>query len=371
MTDTNDARPRVRWRRTIVVLCIAALCVAGSLPVTDLRRDLTWSSGAAEPCVTDIGVSPRWVLDDSDEDLDQDLQSARELGATRYRFDVDWSVAEPTPGNFDWARIDRIVEAVTKAGLKPLGVLAYTPDWARVPGTTDTHGAPADPAAFAAFAAQAASRYSGSIGDWEIWNEPNNAAFWKPAPDPAAYTRLVTSAYSAIKAVQPDATVLAGAMSPGEDWAPGEVEPLTFLEAMYDHGVKGSFTALSIHPYSYPAMPADPSTASWNTFQKVPRIHDLMTAHGDGDKQIWFTEFGAPTGKSSKAVTPDRQAAYLTEGITAARELGYVQAILIYSLRDAGSDVTDPEQNFGLLTLARQPKPAYQAVRNLANPSCQ
>ena len=32
-----------------------------------------------------------------------------------------------------------------------------------------------------------ARRYGRYIHHWEIWNEPDNQLFWKPAPDPAAY----------------------------------------------------------------------------------------------------------------------------------------------------------------------------------------
>jgi polysaccharide biosynthesis protein PslG len=326
-------------------------------------------------CGGDIGIAPAWMLNASDADLNRDMEATRDLGAAYFRFDVDWSLVEPEKGVYNWAPIDRMVNAVVNQGMRPLGVLAYTPAWAQPAGAVDSsrapanHFAPANPADFAGFATQAATRYAGSITDWEIWNEPNRASFWSPAPDAAAYTRLLVEASNAIRAVQPDANVIAGALAPGENHADGEIDPITFAERIYDNGGREAFDTLSVHPYTYPWMPDDPSTASWSSFQKIPRIHDLMAARGDGEKPIWITEFGAPTGSDSTSVSEDTQAAYITAGITEARKLGYIPVILIYAIRDSGTEPGDPEQNFGLLRRDFEPKPAYAAVRELAAPS--
>lgn len=46
-------------------------------------------------------------------------------------------------------------------------------------------------------------------------------------------------------------------------------------------------------------------------------IRDLMTAHGDGGKKIWITEFGAPTNPGG--VTEATQAEILRQGAEKAR----------------------------------------------------
>ena len=279
---------------------------------------------------------------------------------------------EPQRGTFNWTPVDRVVNAIVNHGMRPLGVLAYTPAWARdsaandLPGAPANHRPPANPADYAAFAAQAASRFATTINDWEIWNEPNSSAFWVPAPNADAYTRLLVAAAAAIRAVKSDANIIAGAMAPGEDWADGEIDPLTFVQRMYAAGGKNAFNTLSIHPYTYPSMPTDASTSNWSTFQKIPRIHDVMQAQGDGAKPVWITEYGAPTGSDSTSVSRDVQATYLKTGINAARGLGYVPVILVYSIRDSGTNPSDPEQNFGLLTRGFERKPAYDAVLNMA-----
>ena len=64
-------------------------------------------------------------------------------------------------------------------------MIAYTPDWARAPGSSFT-APPIDPNTFAAFAEKVVQRYHDRIGDWEIWNEPNVPVFFGHVPDRAA-----------------------------------------------------------------------------------------------------------------------------------------------------------------------------------------
>ena len=57
---------------------------------------------------------------------------------------------------------------------------------------------------------------------YEIWNEPDNGTFWKPAPNAGAYATLYTAARNAITAKQGGAHVLIG----------GLTRPASFLPAM-------------------------------------------------------------------------------------------------------------------------------------------
>ncbi len=110
------------------------------------------------------------------------LDDAVTVGGT-VRLDVSWAdVQHDGPGVWDWSGLDRVLAATRARGLDVIGVVAYTPAWARVAGCDDEKCRPASYADFAAFAGAAAARYgAGGIGAWEIWNEPNNAAFWMPA----------------------------------------------------------------------------------------------------------------------------------------------------------------------------------------------
>jgi len=300
----------------------------------------------------DIGISAdAKVLDYQAAELDRYMSAVRASGASWFRVAVDWSRIERTRGRLDWSASDRVLAAAQRHGLRVLGLVSYTPVWARTPaaGPSDTHGYPADPETFGDFARAAATRYFAQVDTWEIWNEPNIEEFFSPAPDVAIYTALLRAASTAIHAIQPHAT---------------------FVEQLYNSGANRWFDGVAIHPYVYPALPSDPGSASYNTFQRMQLIRTSMLTGGDAAKKVWITEFGAPTSTAPRGVSADAQAASITEAVDLARRLGYVPVLFVYTLVDGGTDGRDVEDNFGLLTTDRSPKPAYLAVQRAANRHC-
>jgi hypothetical protein len=241
-------------------------------------------------------------------------------------------------------------------------VLCYEPAWAQ---TETPSGEPAsvDPGGFSAFAGAAAARYAGRVAAWEIWNEPNLEGFWRARPDPTAYARLVEATAGQIRSRSPEAGIVVGALAPAVDAPDGaEISPETFLREMYGSLTRRDlFDAVSIHPYSYPAMPDDPE--AWNTFHRLPAIHRLMRDAGNGDARLWLTEYGAPTGRSERAVSARRQAAMLVKALRRARSLDFVGPIYFYSYRDSSVAPADPEANFGVLTHRGRPKSSFWALR--------
>jgi hypothetical protein len=197
---------------------------------------------------------------------------------------------------------------------------------------------------------------------FEIWNEPNNAIFWQPKPNPAAYTADLVAAYSAIKRVDPSAFVISGGLAP-EATDGTNISPIDFLKAMYAHGAKGSFDALGYHPYSFPALPDtyEPWSAWSEMAQTNPSIRSVMKSNGDSGKSIWITEFGAPSSGPG-GVGQAAQATALTQAIADAKKTSWIGALYIYSWQDNGTDQTNSEDWFGLLTATGSPKLAYTAV---------
>ncbi|MDQ1403725.1 MAG: polysaccharide biosynthesis protein PslG [Actinomycetota bacterium] len=319
-------------------------------------------AGAASSATLTVGSRAGFapgggILWESDADLAKDLDAMAATGAHWVRFDFDWNSVENTKGNFNWYATDRAVHAAQARGLQVLALPAYTPPWARAAGTSDKTP-PSNPADFANFVRAAVQRYSGQgVKHWEIWNEPNIPNFWASGPNAAAYASLLKAAGDAVHLVDPSATVLSAGMSPATD-STNSISPLTFLTRIYAAGVQSSFDAVAIHPYSYPALPMDPSTASWNTFYRMPQLHDLMVAHGDGAKKIWGTEFGAPTGTNAVAVSETKQAQVAHDGYDAITKWSWAGPLFWYSHRDAGTNPLDVEQNFGLIRQNFTPKPA-------------
>ena len=105
------------------------------------------------------------------------------------------------PKKFDWTPIDQEVKSARAAGMSVDLVIDGCPPWAALAGTNgDACPQPASAAQYATWAAQVAARYAPQgVGIFEIWNEPNNAGFWPPKPNAAAYTADLVAAYAAIK----------------------------------------------------------------------------------------------------------------------------------------------------------------------------
>ena len=280
------------------------------------------------------------------------------MGMNTIRVDASWYGGEYTQGQFNWSTLDRIMASVQQVGLTADLIIDGCPPWAAAAGGTGQFAQPASPAQFAVWAGAVAARYGTMGADYfEIWNEPNNPAFWSPVPDPAAYTADLKAAYMAVKAADPAALVLSGGLSPEADSA-NSYDPVTFLADVYADGAQGSFDAVGDHPYSFPAEPDSDAQGAWGEMdQTSPSLRSIMVAHGDAAKQIWITEFGAPTGE----VTDDQQAIELTQAVTAAQATSWIGAFYIYSWEDGGNDT------FGLLNADGNPKPAYTAVAALAS----
>jgi hypothetical protein len=310
------------------------------------------------------GISPGGeIAYDPVAEIETQLDAIASSGARWIRIDVSWTAVEKTEGRFDWCRTDRMVLGARARGLDVLAVPAYAPAWAS--GLDELHGAPADPADFGRFVAAAARRYvPAGVVAWEIWNEPNVASFWKPAPDPEAYVAVLRAGAAAVREVAADATVLTGGLAPAADREDGSSIAIdTFIEGMYAAGAAGSFDAVAIHPYSVPARPLE--AHDWNPFTNLPRYHELLAAHGDGAVPIWLTEFGAPTGSGDPSVHEDIQSDFVEEAFGAVAEWPWAGPLLWYSLRDLGEDAFDVGQNWGLLRNDFEPKPAYGVFQAL------
>ncbi len=280
------------------------------------------------------------------------------------RLDVSWAMLQPTSATaYDaWgvAFVDRVIAMINAHGITPLVTLWLTPTWAN--GGQGEHTLPTNPADFARVAQWAAQRYAGKVSAWEIWNEPNSNDFMTGA-DPAAYVKLLKAAYPAIKAGNPDATVVFGGVSYNHD---------AWIAAAYNAGAKGYFDVMATHPYmgmaDLPPTTADDGTM-WTLTHAVV-VRNLMVAHGDGDKSLWFTEFGwsthtnlAGTANWARGVTEAKQAQFLTDTVRLLRSsMPWVGKVYWYTERDSTAESGLHNQNYGLIRLDKSAKPSLEAA---------
>lgn len=313
--------------------------------------------------------------------LATELHDIRSLGVTWIRYDINWGDVQPTSAtSYSWGPYDRVVSAVNAAGLHSLATIAYTPLWAREANCRSVGDTcpPANPAAFATFAAAVASRYAPwGVHTWEIWNEPNVSTFWKPAPDPQAYTTLLKDAATSIRAHDSKAVILVGGLT-GSLSTGTSIAAISFLQSIYADGGKNSFDAVAMHPYTYPYSSTYPTVYSWREMADAPtNLRAIMEANGDSSKKIWITEYGAPTDGpgtelSEDSNTPIAQINYVSESLQAQLLVSAVQQyetypwagpFFWYSYKDLGTNTDTRENFFGLVRADGTHKPAYAAYQ--------
>lgn len=281
-----------------------------------------------------------------------------ELGADWVRVTALWRDVEPSQGTYSWGRLDGHVKAATDAGLRPLLLLiGPAPEWAG--------GSQGDPQAFGAWAAAVADRYEGAAPAVEVWNEPNLDRFWWPHVSPEDYMAHLSAAYKAIKAVAPTVTVVTAGLAPASTVGTTSMSPIEYLQAMYDLGAADVSDAIGWHPYCYPALPG--GTEDWSAWRQMDDARTIMIAHGDARKQLWLTEFGAPTGgEANKAVTEQDQATAIQKAIEYA-DLRYEYGpLFIYQLYDSPLEESSAEAHFGVFKTDGTPKESAIALGYVA-----
>jgi hypothetical protein len=145
------------------------------------------------------------------------------------------------------------------------------------------------------------------------------------------------------------------------------MNPVTFLEKMYANGAAGSLDAVGWHPYNYPYGLGFYGWSAWSQMSEtVPNVRSLMTANGDAGKQIWATEFGAPTGSTSNSMTEAAQAQLVTDSYAKLKSWAWAGPAFFHSYRNEGTNLTNIEDNYGIIRFDWSPKPAYAAYQAAA-----
>lgn len=290
------------------------------------------------------------------------LDKMAAAGMKWVRVDMGWgSFQETGPNTYSqWYidRADRVVDEARARGLNVLATIWWTPGWAN--GNAGRETPPTNPADYGRFAGWVADHFKGRVAAWEIWNEPNDGFFKGTAAD---YAELLKVAYPAIKAADPSSQVVLGGPTHNDTG---------WIQKVYEAGGAGNFDVMATHPYTGPSdlAPEAPDDGNIWRLSHVAAVYDLMKKWGDGDKEIWFTEFGwssHPTQPGAvnwmRGVTEQQQADYMVRALKyIGAEHPYVTNVFWYNERntDTGNIHTD---NFGLLYRDLTPKPAYLAVK--------
>lgn len=355
-------RPVIKTGVTLAISAALPVGVAGLL-VTSMGTDLEpvpYSlSAAISDSNTTIGFADSDIIGMSTADINKTLDEMQSLGVQNVRILIPWNNIEPAQGYWNWSTVDTLVNTAAARNMGILGVLNSTPAWAVPAGDPAVATPPASDAQYAAFASAVAQRYAGKVSAYEVWNEPNAATFWYPSPDPGAYTKLLQAAYPAIKAADPNATVIGGVVGWVTDTPGLAINAASYIQGMYDNGAQGYFDALSFHPYQY-QVPFGNGTpyGPLAPINQLATIHQEMVAAGDGSKQIWATEYGEPTS----VVDNTTQAAFISNFLNSWSSFNYTGPMFIYTTRDRNTGSTSDQDTLGVFQTNWTPKPAANVI---------
>lgn len=305
------------------------------------------------------------------------------------RFDFRWNVieGESTRQTMDFSGHDRIVNLNRAQGINVVGILGSTPKWA-APGChvqatepTNVTGRPTalfqndtpywwrpcppdDLADWRNYVFKTVEHFKGRVDTWEIWNEPDiYPTYW--SGDVAQYADLLRVGYEAVKAANPDATVLFGGLA---YWHDNLFYARVLDELVTMPGAAESnyyFDVMSLHLYN-------------NVYHFDWVIGSIKSniAAKVGPHPIWVTESGVPlwdelppayqeANKTTRA-TAEEAAAFVIQGYAEARAAGVEKFFFFRTHDDGMGGMMDDDgtpvfipYNFGLIRDDLTLRPAY------------
>jgi hypothetical protein len=360
--------PRRPRRRRIIQRLVAGLTVGVlttavvwfALPSLHPREVDVAETARIAALPTTIGFHDPDTYFMSDAEVRQAFDMMLQTGVKNVRLMIPWAGVEQVQNQFDWSKVDRTVNAAVTRNMAIIGIINASPAWAVAPNVPAISGRPASPAQYADFCAKVATRYKGKVSAYEVWNEPNGAQFFAPAPDPAGYTDLLKAAYPRIKTADPNATVIGGVLGSVTDWGTWLINPVSFVQQMYAAGAKNYMDALSFHPYQYTLKFSDGYPVANSPLNQTVAMRQIMLANGDANKKIWATEYGEPMTATDEA----GQAAYIADLMTKWQEMPYAGPIMIHTTRDRQTGSTNVEDVFGVFRTDWSAKPAQVTMKN-------
>jgi hypothetical protein len=315
-------------------------------------------------------------------DRDTALDHAEKLHVKRIRVNVLWARTLVDGGHhrtlpetgpvYDFSRIDALEAAAGARGIKlQLTLTGPAPAWA----TANHKVGPDRPSAkkFGEFVRTVATHFEGRVDRYAIWNEPNLRPWLAPTKRaPKLYRALYTTGYKAIKAVDRDADVLIGEVSPTGDSR--AIPPLKFLRGVTCS--KRNYKAarrcaplkadgFALHPYQLTAapqrafgrrddVPISRLSRLTKALDKLARRRALRTPRGHA-LDLYLTEFGYLSAGSRK-VKPQRRARWMNAAYKIARRNPRVRQLLQYQLVDPPRG---ERWHSALLDRRGKPQPVY------------
>ena len=314
------------------------------------------------------------------------------LGMETNRMSVHWDPTDPTTIQ-ERGFLDRALPAAARAGIRVILAVYPSDRYGFTAGSPELRAT-----LFGAYLQTLARRYP-QVNDFIVGNEPNESYFWRPQFGPgkkqvsaAAFLRMMTAAYDALKAVDPKIRVIAaGPSNEGNDKT--STSPVRFIAALGDAYRESApsmpfmdamgfhvYPRNNTHPpskrYTWPNIgPSDLARvkqAVWDAFADTPQPTFAQSVLSPkGSLGLVVDEFGwqvAIGPKLAARYTNKENVPTITEGEQAEY---YGQLIRTFACDPAVTDamifhlVDEADLNrfqSGLLRINRSKRPSYGAV---------
>ena len=278
-----------------------------------------------------------YTTDVNSDEFKDAVELLKKSGASYVREDYFWDRVELSNGRYTFYADDQI-NALVENGIRPHVILCYS---------NSLHGGyPHDDEGYKAYAAYAkaiAEKYRGKIDTFEIMNEWSTA--WNGGYGVEEYANILKYTYEALKSVDEDITVVAGAIiGPDINWFRSLFDIELDGKGMYEY-----CDAISYHPYTH-----------YSPDSKIESTADSMMAmmkeYGE-PKPLWITEVG--WASHTAGISEEKQAEYLAKTYIQARSKG-VDKIFWYNFRSKGTDPASEEHNFGIVSQWNESEGRYR-----------
>ncbi len=230
-----------------------------------------------------------------EEDLRGALRTAALAGLTTVRVEIPWSEVEPSQGRYHWALWDATLPVIRDEGFYVVAVLNQSPLWARSEWEAmNPYAPPSDMSGLAAFAGLVAERYGIYIGAYQVWDEPNISPHWgSGAIAPAGYVDMLAQVSHAIRAEDPDATIITGALAPNTESGGRNMSDLLFVRELYRLEAQSQFDVLGVKAFGFWSGPDDRRVdADVLNLSRLVLLREEMRRWDAADTPVWAVDGG-------------------------------------------------------------------------------
>ncbi len=342
--------------RVVALILSAALAVAPAEAAS--KRHIVGRHAPQPPYGVFINVAAGSVLQANGA-----LDNAAADGIPWVRIPFTWSTIQPTSGLFaNLGFYSPLVARAQQDNLQVIGVLGFATQWNTTAPASETdpkrreHYPPADYNAWSNFVTFVVTNYKATVHAWEIWDQEDTGG----PPDgthpctgswcgtPAQYAQLLAVSYKAIKAADPNATVVFGGLALSPD------ANRDFLYSVLINPANAAFDAIEFYAFG----------SKTEVQRRVSFVKTQLLYSGADLRPMWI-DYGYSSDPAAQNVAPyyggeSGQVAYMQDMSPFLLSLG-AKKLIWYELFD--SDPSYPAH--GLMKPDLTKKQAYDAYGTL------